>query len=211
VLPPPTATSIPTDITIGNKPTHIQLSECSQLAQTAIQIKRLPSNLIHSCEEEQVQLDIGEIVKLITIWYGEGSPDDYCPDGCEYDRYVGVFVDNDNELVDLPDVNIELGMWGRPPFNEWRGWVTENHSSSVYQTVELRDEFYGWVLKLDYYKFMQVYLETDTSAYPPVARTKRKLYTASGEIFVYFDANKEEIWDYSRFIVETQDFPFHHP
>ena len=181
----------------GGRPTYVSVSDCSTNAQLVIESKGLPNNLIHSCKDECVRLDTGEEVNLVTIQYGEGMD---CPSGCIYEFYVGVITQSQT-LIDLPNVSIATGMWGRPPFNQWRTWWTENHSTENHQEVAVRDGYYGWVLKLDYYKFTLLYWKS----YGSDAELGKTLYTATGEIFVYLDSNGEEVWDYSKFEVSTEE------
>jgi hypothetical protein len=188
----------PSPITVGDQPTHIALADCSDLVQSAIQSKGLPIDLIHSCKDENITLDTGEEVILISIQYGEGMD---CPSGCIYEKYTGLSTDENHRLIDLPDVSIENEMWGRPPFNEWRTWWTENHSSKSYQTVAMRNGYYGWVLELEYYRFTLLYWKSSG----PDAQMGKRLYSSSGEIFVFFDTNGIETWDYSRFKTVTED------
>jgi hypothetical protein len=182
---------------VGDHPTYVNVSECPPNARLVIEGKGLPNNLIHSCEDERVKLDTGEEVNLVRIQYGEGMD---CPAGCIYDSYVGI-VTQDQTLIDLPDVDIATGMWGRPPFNQWRTWWTENHSSESHQEVAVRNGHYGWVLKLEYYRFTLLYWKS----YGKDAELGKTLYTATGEIFVYLDPDGEEVWDYSRFNVSTKE------
>ena len=190
------ASPTPTVVMEGDRPSYVDISTCSTNAQLAIQNKHLPVDLIHSCKDERLELDTGEKVNLITIQYGEAMD---CPAGCIYETYVGV-ITQDRTLVDLPTTDVATGMWGRPPFNEWRNWWTEGHSSQSHQEVAVRNGHYGWVLKLDYYKFTLLYWKS----YGENAELGKTLYTASGEIFVYLDASGEEVWDYSRFNTSTQ-------
>ena len=183
----------------GDRPAYVNVSDCPTGAQLVIENKGFPTNLIHLCKDERVSLDTGREVSLVTIHYGEGMD---CPAGCVYETYVGI-ITQDQSLIDLPDLSIETDMWGRSPFNEWRTWSTENHSTASHQEVAARDGHYGWVLKLDYYKFTLVYLKS----YGNDAKLGKTLYMATGEIFVYLDSDGKEVWDYSRFEVVTKELP----
>ncbi len=184
-------------IMVGDRPTYVNVSDCSTNARLVIESKQFPDNLIHSCKDERVKLDMGGKINLVTIQYGEGMD---CPAGCIYESYTGI-VTQSQTLIDLPNVSIATGMWGRPPFNQWRNWWTENHSSESHQEVAVRDGHYGWVLKLDYYKFTLLYWKS----YGSDAELGKTLYTATGEIFAYLDSNDEEVWDYSQFEVSTEE------
>jgi len=184
-------------ISRGNQPSYVAITACPAQARFAIQHKRLPVEFIHTCEETPLTLDTGEQVTLITIRYGEAMD---CPAGCVYQTYFGVITD-EQTLIDLPVRDIATGMWGRPPFNEWRTWWTEGHASQSHQEVAVRNGHYGWVLKLDYYRFTLLYWKS----YGEQAELGKTQYTASGEIFVYLDADGEEVWDYSQFQVSTQE------
>ena len=192
-LPSPT----PAMVRRGDHPTYVNVSDCSTNARLVIESKGFPDDMIHLCEDERVELDTGEEVNLVKIQYGEGMD---CPAGCIYESYVGI-ITQDQTLIDLPNVNIETAMWGRPPFNQWRTWWTENHSSKSHQEVTVRNGHYGWVLKLEYYKFTRLYWKS----YGSDAELGKTLYTATGEIFVYLNSNGEEVWDYSRFEVSTKE------
>ena len=184
-------------VTVGNHPTYVNVSDCPTNTQSVIESKGFPNNLIHACKDEHMRLDTGEEANLIRIQYGEGAD---CPSGCIHDSYLGVITQN-HTLIDLPNVSIETGMWGKPPFNQWRTWWTENHSSKGHQEVAVRDGHYGWALKLDYYRFSLLYWKS----YGSDAELGKTLYTATGEIFVYLDSSGEEVWDYSRFEVSTEE------
>ncbi len=195
---PPSPTASPTPpISRGDQPSYVAITTCPVQARFAIQRKRLPPEFIHTCEETLLTLDTGEQVTLIKVRYGEAMD---CPAGCIYQTYFGLITE-EQALIDLPVRDIATGMWGRPPFNEWRTWWTEDHASRSHQEVAVRNGHYGWVLKLDYYRFTLLYWKS----YGEQAELGKTLYTASGEIFVYLDAEGKEVWDYSRFQVSTQE------
>lgn len=189
---PETSTPLPTlSFSIGNKATYVDLSKCSPLAQATIHIKNFPTNLIYRCEVEEVELDNSETVTLIKIYYGEGMD---CPAGCIYENYAGIFTQNQS-LVDLPDVQIDISIWGRSPINHWKNMTTiDGHRIEGPQQVTKINGNYGWIQKFD--------LEAvETYWHDASSEVKKRKHTAIGEIFVYLDTNGKEIWDYSGFEV----------
>ena len=185
--PPPTFTSVAPEV---DRPSFIKVSDCSVLAQTAIQDKGLPIDAIHYCQEELVVLDTGEDVSLIRISYGQPM---VCSTGCVYNPYIGLFVGGHQTLVDLPrygEPGVENGVWSRPPFNVWRTWGIDNYYSKSHVDVGLRDGHYGWLLVFENHNFTA--LGSDGNL--PYRR-----YESTGEVFVYLDSSGKEIWGFSQF------------
>jgi heat shock protein HslJ len=195
--PRPTPSPVATEVLEGDLPIYVNVSECPPGARVAIENKRLPENLIHSCQETPGKLDTGEMISLVSIQYGEGMD---CPAGCIYDSYIGVLISS-RTLVDLPSVSMETAMWGHPPLNQWRTWSIQDYALKSRQEVAQRAGYYGWVLKLDDFRFTKMYF----LSYGNDAKIRRTLYTATGEIFVYLDWQGREVWDFSRFDVVTRE------
>ena len=219
-IPVTTTTSSPTTTTVprvttstGDRATYKDVSTCPTLAQSAIQTKALPVSLIHSCDEESAITVEGESVSKITVYYGPGQS---CPAGCVYTEYSGIFTNSNQQLVDLTYANYYPGaymLWAfpkyaplgvyyqdvYPPFGDLTaltqtgGWWWVGETSTGYQAISHRHGVYGRLYVFDYSRTIAHWKTLGVDA-----QQEKRLYSASGEIFVYYDPSHVMIIDLTK-------------
>jgi len=82
---------------IGDTPSYIPISSCSQEAQFLINEKDFPTNLIAGCNTTKHKVD-RDTFYVVTISYGEAQD---CPAGCFYDTYIAAVPKNGGTFYDL--------------------------------------------------------------------------------------------------------------
>lgn len=82
---------------IGDFPAYKNVLFCPSHARYVVENKNLPGNLIHSCEEEKLELE-GQTKYLVDIGYGAGMD---CPAGCIYNGFRGLVNEKSNTIEEI--------------------------------------------------------------------------------------------------------------
>jgi hypothetical protein len=183
-LPQPTFTYSSKINPYGN-PAYLSPSCLSTLVQNAIRNKEIPSDEIVSYSEQEICIDTGESIILLTIYYGSAGDIPY--------KYTCVFVIDRNMIFDLPNTYFSNDIWGQYPFNISKilGGQLSNFSNKAYQTVAFRKDNFGWIYKIESMTYIWTHWVSEEK------RLVEEQCEYYGEVFVYYDQNNKVIWDIS--------------
>jgi len=81
-----------------DQPEVREIYTCPEAAREAIHKKEIPLRAIHDCSTSKRRItDVGPVI-IVKI---EHTAHD-CPSGCFYSKYQGVYISEENTLIDIP-------------------------------------------------------------------------------------------------------------